>query len=155
MNVVFDFIARHTTDLIAIYAAFVATGTFIFSIWLNHNRTTTRLKIKANIAQFNFGFSWGESHLAFTALNISPMPIHITCVGFYKGRQRIVLFQPLIIKLPSTVNPNRTISAYFPLKKYSEFHKIHNPAGFFFEDETGKIWKYKATKKELTNWQRG
>jgi hypothetical protein len=146
------------TTAIAVYGALIATLSLAASIVLGVNelkRHRARLKVVARRAILIDGFDKpSEPFISVEAINVGSGSIRISSFGFYlRDKSKLHIINPYLLNLPIDVDERRKVSTYYAFRWFRSLRKRSEILGVYFQDETGKMWRAKFTKKQKKQFE--
>lgn len=152
---------RGTFDLItiaiAIYGAVLGTLSLILSIVLaviEFNRRRPKVKVTAMYGQLiNDDGKTSEPLIIIDAVNVGNGSIVLTAVGWLlAGGNKQQIIKPFMLNLPMKLEERRKCITYRACRWFREDDDNKQIVAFYFQDETGVLWKSKITQKQRKLW---
>ncbi len=145
------------TTFIAAYGAIVATLSLVFSIILGIleiKRHKPKVRVTANhgtiIDQIK---GTSESLILMEAINSGSSKITISGAGWLmKNKHKLQFIDPYMMHLPYELEPGKKCTTFWPCRLFRDHENNKNIDAAFFNDETGKMWKGKVTRKQRKIW---
>jgi len=146
------------TTVIAVYGAIIATLSLIGSVVLGIielRRTRPRLKVEARRATLMDGLDEpSEPFISVEAINVGKGSVRISSFGFYlRDKSKMHIIKPYLLDLPADVPEQRKVTTFYACRWYRELKSKEDIKGVYFQDETGKMWRKKFTKKQRSLWE--
>ena len=155
----FQGVTYTVTMAIAIYGAFLATLSFILSIILAIIEVRRHLPLV--IVSVNQGVitdaigKTSEPLIIMKAINRGSGSISLTGVGWYlRDGSKKQFMTPYLLQLPYLLPERRSCCTFFPCRAFRAYADNRQFKTAFFQDETGKIWKGKISRKKRMGWLR-
>jgi len=145
------------TTLVATCGATLATLSFILSVWLGIievNRLKSKVQMRPSQGCLYANGKASESFVPIDAVNTGRGSVVLTGVGWIlSNRKKLYYTNCYNLNLPFQLDERRACRFSLPARLFRELDDKDRIVSAFFEDETGRLWKAKVTRKMRAIWE--